>query len=162
VPTTVGNAPLLQFAERLLNPPCAFILVTELKRFYVQGGTIFANPEPTILGMSGNSITQTWCDTQKAVFNEKVYPFSEFGGMVSMGKGIRLGMVLVIGLWDDHYADMLWLDATYSTDGDPESLGQARGECDVMSGVPAEVPGAQVVFSNIKFGPIGSTFEQPA
>jgi hypothetical protein len=95
---TVINAPLLQFAERLLTPPCAFILVTELKRFYVHGGTVFTNPKPTVPGMSGNSITQAWCDTQKAVFNEKVYPFSEFGGMVSMGKGTRLGMVLVIGL----------------------------------------------------------------
>jgi cellulose 1,4-beta-cellobiosidase len=114
--------------------------------------------------MSGNSITQTWCVMQKAVFNEKVYPFSEFGGMVSMGKG--MGMVLVMGLWDDHYVKLLWLDATYSTDGDPESLGPARGECKVMSGVSAEmeaeVPGAQVVVSNIKFGPIGSTFKQPA
>jgi cellulose 1,4-beta-cellobiosidase len=94
------------------------------------------------------------------------YPFNEFGGMVSMGKGMRLGMVLVIGLWDDHYVNMLWLDATYSPDGDPESLGPARGECDVMSGVSAEmeaeVPGAQVVVSNIKFGPIGLTFKQPA
>jgi cellulose 1,4-beta-cellobiosidase len=90
------------------------------------------------------------------------YPFSEFGGVASMGKGMRLGMVLVIGLWDDHYVNMLWLDATYSTDGDPESLGPARGECDVMSEVSVEVPGAQVVVSNIKFGPIGSTFKQPA
>jgi cellulose 1,4-beta-cellobiosidase len=90
------------------------------------------------------------------------YPFNEFGGMVSMGKGMRLGMVLVIGLWDDYYANMLWLDATYSTDDDPESLGPARGECDIMSGVSVEVPGAQVVLSNIKFGPIGSTFKQPA
>jgi cellulose 1,4-beta-cellobiosidase len=61
---------------------------------------------------------------------------------------------------------MLWLDSTNSTDGDLESLGPARRECDVMSGVSAEmeaeVPGAQVVFSNIKFGPIGLTFKQPA
>jgi cellulose 1,4-beta-cellobiosidase len=138
----------------------------ELKRFYVQGGTVFSNPEPTIPGMSGNSITQEWCDTQKTVFNEEIYPFNEFGGMASMGKGMGLGMVLVMSLWDDHYANMLWLDSTYPTDRDPESPGAARGECDVMSGVPAEVeaqvPNAQVVFSNIKFGPIGSTFKQPA
>jgi cellulose 1,4-beta-cellobiosidase len=61
---------------------------------------------------------------------------------------------------------MLWLDSTYPTDRDPESPGAARGACDVTSGVPADVessvPNAQVVFSNIKFGPIGSTFAQPA
>jgi cellulose 1,4-beta-cellobiosidase len=64
-------------------------------------------------------------------------------------------MVLVIGLWDDHYVNMLWLDATYSTDGDPESLGPARGECDVMSGVSVEVPGAQVVFRISSLGRLG-------
>jgi cellulose 1,4-beta-cellobiosidase len=83
------------------------------------------------------------------------YPFSEFGGVASMGKGMGLGMVLVIGLWDDHYVNMLWLDATYSTDGDPESLGPARGECDVMSGVSVEVPGAQVVFRISSLGRLG-------
>jgi cellulose 1,4-beta-cellobiosidase len=77
------------------------------------------------------------------------YPFNEFGCMASMGKG----MVLVMSLWDDHYVNMLWLDSMYPTDRDPESPG---------SGVSAEVPGAQVVFSDIKFGPIGSIFKQPA
>ena len=59
----------------------------------------------------------------------------------------------------------LWLDSSYPTDKDPEQPGVARGECDITSGVPADVesasPNAQVVFSNIKFGPIGSTFAQP-
>lgn len=140
--------------------------LTELKRFYVQGGTVFKNPEPTVPGMTGNSITQEWCNTQKQVFNEEIYPFNEFGGMASMGKGMAMGMVLVMSLWDDHYANMLWLDSTYPTDRDPESPGAARGDCDITSGVPAEVesanPNAQVIFSNIKFGPIGSTFQQPA
>lgn len=86
--------------------------------------------------------------------------------MDSMGKGMAMGMVLVMSLWDDHYANMLWLDSSYPTDADPEKPGIARGECDVTSGVPADVessnPNAQVVFSNIKFGPIGSTFAQPS
>jgi cellulose 1,4-beta-cellobiosidase len=83
-----------------------------------------------------------------------------------MGKGMDLGMVLVMSLWDDHYANMLWLDSSYPTDSDPEKPGVARGSCDTGSGVPADVesksPNAQVKFSNIKFGPIGSTFAQPA
>lgn len=140
--------------------------LTELKRFYVQGGKVFAQPEPTIPGMTGNSITQQWCDTQQQVFGEEIYPFNKFGGMDSMGKGMELGMVLVMSLWDDHYANMLWLDSSFPTDADPEKPGVARGECEITSGVPADVeasvPNAQVVFSNIKFGPIGSTFAQPA
>ena len=113
--------------------------LTELKRYYVQGGKVFAQPEPTIPGMTGNSITQKWCDTQKEVFNEEIYPFNEFGGMASMGKGMGLGMVLVMSLWDDHYANMLWLDSTYPTDADPSTPGKGRGTCATTSGTPSDV-----------------------
>ncbi|KAF1994121.1 glycoside hydrolase family 7 protein [Amniculicola lignicola CBS 123094] len=140
--------------------------LTEIKRFYVQNGKVFAQPEPQIEGMTGNSITQEWCNTQKNVFQEKDYPFNDHGGMASMGRGMNLGMVLVMSLWDDHYANMLWLDSSYPTEGDLDKPGVARGECDIGSGVPADVesksPNSQVKFSNIKFGPIGSTFAQPA
>merc|ERR1712222_202016 len=61
--------------------------------------------------------------------------------------------------WDDHYANMLWLDSTYPVDStDP---GAARGSCPTTSGVPKDVESKQanshVIFSDIKFGPIGST-----
>lgn len=56
---------------------------------------------------------------------------------------------------------MLWLDSTYPTNGTSSTPGAARGSCSTSSGVPAQVeaqsPNAKVVFSNIKFGPIGST-----
>merc|ERR1712151_636431 len=32
------------------------------------------------------------------------------------GKTIDAGVVLVMSLWDDHYANMLWLDSTYPVD----------------------------------------------
>ncbi|KAF2469588.1 glycoside hydrolase [Lindgomyces ingoldianus] len=138
----------------------------EIKRFYVQNGKVITNPEPQIPGMTGNSITQAWCDKEKEIFQEDIYPFNKHGGMASMGKGMDLGMVLVMSLWDDHYANMLWLDSNYPTDADVNKPGVARGSCDVTSGVPADVESAsanaQVKFSNIKFGPIGSTFAQPS
>jgi len=138
----------------------------ELKRFYVQNGKVIPNPQPTVPGMTGNSITQEWCNTQQKVFAEEIYPFNKHGGMASMGKGMDLGMVLVMSLWDDHYANMLWLDSNYPTDASPDKPGVARGSCATSSGVPADVegnsPNAQVAFSNIKFGPIGSTFAQPS
>lgn len=69
-------------------------------------------------------------------------------------------MVLVMSIWDDHYANMLWLDSVYL----PEKEGQpgaARGDCPQSSGVPAEVESqyanSKVVYSNIRFGPVGST-----
>lgn len=33
-----------------------------------------------------------------------------------MGKSMDNGMVLVMSIWDDHEANMLWLDSTYPTD----------------------------------------------
>lgn len=127
----------------------------ELKRFYVQNGKVIAQPEPTIPGMTGNSITQEWCDRQQEIFDEKVYPFNTHGGMASMGRGINMGMVLVMSLWDDHYANMLWLDSSYPTNEDPEKPGVARGSCPTSSGVPADVeaesPDATVTFSNSMF-----------
>jgi cellulose 1,4-beta-cellobiosidase len=111
--------------------------------------------------MSSNSITQEWCDTQKPVPNEEIYPFNDLGGTTSMCKGMGLGMVLVMSLWDGRYANMLWLGSVYPTDRDPWSPGTAGWQCSVTTGVPteveAQVSNAQVVFSNIKFGPTGST-----
>ena len=80
-----------------------------------------------------------------------------------MSRALSGGMTLVMSVWDDHYANMLWLDSTYP----PEKTGYGgpRGTCPTSSGVPADVeaqsPGASVTYSNIKFGPINSTFAAP-
>ena len=55
--------------------------------------------------------------------------------MASMSKALSQGMVLVMSLWDDHYANMLWLDSTYPTDKDASTPGIGRGECETSSGV---------------------------
>merc|ERR1739845_118535 len=59
--------------------------------------------------------------------------------------------------------NMLWLDSTYPVDSsDP---GAARGTCPTTSGVPKDVESKQasskVIFSDIKFGAIGSTTDGP-
>ena len=46
------------------------------------------------------------------------------------------GMVLILSLWDDHAAHMLWLDSNYPADGDPSVPGIARGPCSTDSGDP--------------------------
>lgn len=60
-----------------------------------------------------------------------------------------------------HKANLLWLDSTYPVDA--TGAGAKRGTCSTDSGVPkdveAKVPNSKVSFSNIKFGPIGTTFE---
>lgn len=135
--------------------------LTEIKRFYVQKGKTIANSQTKIAGTTGNSITTAFCDAQKAAFGDQ-YTFKTHGGMQSMSNAMSKGMVLVMSLWDDHYANMLWLDSTYPTD--QTKVGAKRGSCATSSGVPADVesqsPDATVTYSNIRFGPIGSTFAQ--
>ncbi|KAL2868917.1 glycoside hydrolase family 7 protein [Aspergillus lucknowensis] len=137
--------------------------LSEIKRFYVQDGQVIPNSESTWTDNPGNSITTEFCEAQKAAFGDTDV-FTTHGGLAGMGAALEEGMVLVLSLWDDDYAHMLWLDSTYPVDADPSQPGIARGTCSTDSGVPSDVESehadASVVYSNIKFGPIGSTFDQ--
>jgi cellulose 1,4-beta-cellobiosidase len=139
--------------------------LTDIKRFYVQDGKVIANSDSKIEGVTGNSITDEWCTAQKTAFGDKP-SFSDHGGLKQMGASLAKGHVLVMSIWDDHTVNMLWLDSTYPTDKDASTPGVARGTCGIDSGKPdtieTESPDATVTYSNIKFGPIGSTFKAPA
>eukprot|EP01133_Synstelium_polycarpum_P007703 gene7703-9020_t len=132
----------------------------EIKRFYVQNGKTIGQPESMIEDVIGNSITEDYCTAQKKAFGDNP-SFATHGGLEQMGDAISKGMVLVMSLWDDYAANMLWLDSSYPVDG-ANKPGVARGSCPTTSGVPTDVeaqhPNAYVVYSNIKTGPIGSTF----
>merc|ERR1712084_9347 len=85
----------------------------EIKRFYVQGGTVIPNSVATILGSSaGNSLTDDFCSEQKTMFGD-IDDFAQKGALNAMGEALDRGMVLVLSLWDDSEVNMLWLDATY-------------------------------------------------
>jgi cellulose 1,4-beta-cellobiosidase len=135
--------------------------LTEIRRFYVQDGVVIPNSQSTISGVTGNSITSTFCDAEKTAFGDPNY-FDKHGGLTSMSEAFAGGMVLVLSLWDDYYADMLWLDSDYPLTKSASSPGVARGTCATTSGVPATVeaasPNAYVIYSNIKFGAINSTY----
>lgn len=135
--------------------------LSSIRRLYVQNGKVIQNSESTIDGVTGNEITDDFCAAQKTAFGD-TNTFAQKGGLASMGKSAAAGMVLVLSVWDDHAASMLWLDSNYPLDKDASSPGVARGSCDTASGQPTDVesasPNAQVIFSNIKFGAIGSTF----
>ncbi|RFU25898.1 hypothetical protein B7463_g10441, partial [Scytalidium lignicola] len=136
--------------------------MNEIKRFYVQNNVVIPNSQSTVAGIPGNSITEDYCVAQKTVFGD-TNDYDAHGGFASMTAAMKAGMVLVLSLWDDYYADMLWLDSVaYPTDGDPSQPGIARGTCATTSGSPPDVesnsPNAYVTYSNIKIGPINSTF----
>jgi len=151
---TVDTSKVFTVVTQFIGSP-----LTEIRRFYVQNGKLIPNSQSKISGVTGNSVTTAFCDAQKAAFGDN-YTFKTHGGMSSMSTAMSGGMTLVMSIWDDHYANMLWLDSTYPTTN--TAPGGPRGTCAVTSGVPADVesasPGASVTYSNIKFGPINSTY----
>ncbi|KAG6875706.1 hypothetical protein C0993_007882 [Termitomyces sp. T159_Od127] len=137
--------------------------LSEIRRLYVQNGKVIQNSKVNIPGMSSDldSITSDFCTAQKSAFGD-TDEFSSKGGLAGMSKAMANGMVLVLSIWDDHAAQMLWLDSDYPTDADPTQPGIARGTCSTSSGAPTDVeansPNAQVIYSNIRFGDIDSTY----
>ncbi|TAQ91024.1 hypothetical protein B7494_g623 [Chlorociboria aeruginascens] len=135
--------------------------LSEIKRFYVQNGVVFAQPESEIPGLTGNTIDATYCAAEPTVFNSES-SFLDKGGLGSMSEALSTGMVLVMSLWDDYYASMLWLDSDYPTNDTASSPGVSRGSCSTSTGVPASIeadsPGSYVIYSDIRVGPINSTF----
>jgi len=133
----------------------------EIKRFYVQGGKTIANSASKVVGVAGNSLTDTFCANQKTAFGDQ-NEFKTKGGLTRTGTALKDGMVLVMSIWDDHTADMLWLDAPYPATKDASAPGVSRGTCAADSGKPATVEanngGSTVTYSNIKWGAINSTF----
>jgi cellulose 1,4-beta-cellobiosidase len=134
--------------------------LSAIRRLYVQNGQVIQNSETNIAGITAtNEIDTNFC-TQKVSALGDPTTFSTKGGLSGMGTAMNDGMVLVLSLWDDYAVNMLWLDSDFPTNGN--APGDLRGPCPTTSGVPATVeaqtPNAQVIFSNIKFGAIGSTF----
>lgn len=135
--------------------------LSEVKQFYTQNGKTFDHPHYKINGNKHNSITNEMCkdwvaDTQDGT------NFLSKGGLQAVDDALTKGSVLVLSLWDDHYANMLWLDSIYPTDADPiKDIGTFRGPCALTSGNYADleknVPNSTVRFSGIKWGPLGST-----
>ena len=136
--------------------------LSEIRRIYVQNGKVIQNSNVDIAGMAAtNSITQDFCNAQKTTFGDTNY-FTTTGGLAQMGNAFKQGMVLVMSIWDDYAANMLWLDSDYPTTKDATSPGVARGTCATSSGEPTDVesndPNASVTFSNIKYGDLDSTY----
>jgi cellulose 1,4-beta-cellobiosidase len=140
--------------------------LVEIRRVYVQDGQVIENSKVNIPGVEAyDSITDDFCVETKLAFGDRD-DHAHHGGLVQMGKSLARGHTLALSLWDDHAAYMLWLDSNYPVDADPSQPGIARGPCPTTSGRPEEVeaqqPNAAVKFSNIKYGPIGSTYAKRA
>ncbi|KAJ7880181.1 major cellobiohydrolase [Mycena leptocephala] len=137
--------------------------LSEIRRIYVQNGNVIQNSQTNLAGISPpvNSISDSFCNAQKTAVGD-MNSFENLGGLATMGAALKRGMVLALSIWDDHEADMLWLDSDYPTTASPTAPGVSRGPCSATSGDPKTVESTEandyVIFSDIKFGPLGSTF----
>ena len=135
--------------------------LSEIRRMYVQNGRLIKTNSVTVGGRSFDSITDDFCDAQKQAFRNKNI-FENKGGVKGMGESFERGMVLVMSIWDDHAANMLWLDSNYPIDKSPSTPGVARGTCSTSSGKPSDVesqhPDSSVTYSNIRYGELDSTY----
>ena len=130
--------------------------LSEIRRIYVQNGKVIQNSKTSVSGMDAyDSITPGFCTAQKTAFGDND-TFTARGGFSGMSKAFDNGMVLVMSIWDDHAANMLWLDSNYPVGADASKPGVARGSCATDSGKPSvvekEAGSATVKFSNIRFG----------
>jgi cellulose 1,4-beta-cellobiosidase len=133
--------------------------LVEIKRFYTQGGMRIANPQANTAGVSGNSLTSSFCEAEKVAFGDP-NAFKDFGGFKGVTQALKNGMVLAMSVWDDRHQNMLWLDGTWPVN--TSAPGDVRGPClDDDASIEATIgvvgPTASVVFSKIRFGDIGST-----
>jgi cellulose 1,4-beta-cellobiosidase len=87
--------------------------------------------------------------------------FEKKGGLKGLGTAVEAGVVLVLSLLDDHDVNMLWLDSIYPTDLGSKAVAD-RDPCATSSGDRKDVESnyalASMIFSDIKFGPIDSTY----
>lgn len=108
-----------------------------ITRYYVQNG----KKVPSAVS-GGDSIFASSCSTAGA-----------YGGLAGMGQALGRGMVLALSIWNDAAGNMNWLDSG------------AQGPCSSDEGNPSNIlanrPDTHVVFSNIRWGDIGSTVQIP-
>jgi len=143
--------------------------LVEMRRYYRQGGRRIGNSVVEIPAatkgsspLRADSLSDEFCDQVERTFG-RTDRFRRMGRMRKMGQSMAQGMVLVFSIWADPVRGMSWLDGI-SPNPDPAKPGSAsRGTCPPGLGFPDNVkklhPDAGVVFSNIRLGPIGSTYQ---
>ncbi|KAH9812693.1 family 7 glycoside hydrolase [Melampsora americana] len=111
--------------------------LVEIRRSYIQDGKVIQNSKTKLPGLKKDfdSITGEFCKAYKGIFGDKD-DFTAKGGMKSMGDSMDRGMVLVMSIWDDQMASMLWLDGNYPLGKNESTPGVARGTCNATSGDP--------------------------
>jgi cellulase len=119
----------------------------KIHRLYVQDGKVIESYVVDAPGLpKTDSQTDEFCKATGAEM------FSKLGGIVGMGDALTRGMVLAMSIWWDEGGHMAWLDSAEA------------GPCKAGEGAPTEIvkvqPNPEVTYSNMRWGEIGSTFEE--
>jgi len=134
--------------------------LSEIRRLYYQDGRLITHANSSFPGVEGNSITDGFCNAQKAAFNDIDHHQTK-GGLKKMGEALRRGMVLSVSVWDDFATHMRWLDSTFPVNAEPDAPGVLRGPCSGTTSHPTDLrqmhPDSFVKYTNVKYGEIGST-----
>lgn len=105
-------------------------------------------------------MTDAYCTSEKGEFHPELAftpRWTDRGGLANVGTA---KYVLAMSVWDERRDGNLWLDGHVPpvVDGSTEE-GHYRGPCATPDpyALQFEAPNAGVIFSNIKFGDIGTT-----
>lgn len=124
--------------------------LAEYHRLYIQDGEIIQNAATNVSDLPDvNYMNDEYCEASGGTEQ-----YFNLGATKAMGESMSRGMVLAMSIWWDDGGDMLWLDG-----GDAGPCNATVEDPEVIREVE---PYPSVVFSQIKWGEIGSTFEQPA
>jgi len=148
--------------------------LSEIRRIYMLGSKVIHNSQTSVPGITGDSITDGFCNAQKQHFgatrakdNTKgdYNQFAKLGGINRLSAALDGGMVLAMSLWDDEGSSMHWLDST-SPKGHLNAEGAKRGPCPRDAGKAKKTrmkhQMAYAKFTNLMYGPIGSTGKSKA
>ncbi|KAK0647981.1 cellobiohydrolaseI [Cercophora newfieldiana] len=134
-------------------------------QIFVQDGKRIDTPAPEWEGLPKESgLSDEICIKSLPVFGEEnLSRYARNGGWNTHKKVLSRPMVLAMSISTDHWAHNLWIDGVFPPEGSGWDgvPGQVRGDCPLDGSEPAAVelnnPRAKVTWSNIRFGPIGST-----
>jgi len=119
--------------------------MTAIRRLYVQNGKVIKNAELVVNGATAyDELNTGYCSRPGGG------TFIPLGGIAGMGEALSRGMVLIFSVWWDVGGFMNWLDS-----GSTGPCNATEGNPDVIRKVQ---PDPSVVFSQVKWGEIGSTY----
>ena len=122
--------------------------LTEIHRKYVQNGEVIENAVTNVSTLpEQNFLDDEYCE---ATGGTEAYMAN--GATKGMGESLARGMVLAMSIWWQEGGDMLWLDG--------DGAGPCTAADETSDAILEAEPFPSVVFSNMKWGEIGSTFQE--